>query len=70
MNKAQCKLKKFDRANYPFQQDTQHAETIPSQLTPKQVAAKKRSDFIRDALKAEKAKENLSPESKEFYGLK
>lgn len=70
MSKLSRKLKAFERANYGFIADTAHAQTIPSELTPKQLAAQARSEAIRAAMRAKKAGQDLSAESKEFYGLK
>lgn len=69
MSKLSRKLKAFERSNYGFMADTAHAESLPSELTPKQLAAQKRSEAIRAALRAEKSSADLSEESKEFYGI-
>ncbi len=49
--------------------DTAHAEQQTSELTPRQLAAQKRSEAIRLRLIAEKSGQDLSPESKRFYGI-
>jgi len=69
VSKLSRKLKAFDRANYGFTRDTAHAATIESTPTPRQLAALARSEAIRANLKASKAGQQLSPESKDFYGI-
>lgn len=69
MGKLERKLKAFERGNYGFERDTAHAGEQPTIETPKQLAAKQRSEAIRARLRAEKSGPNLSKESKEFYGL-
>jgi len=70
MSKLSSRLKAFERGNYGFMRDTAHAEQQPSELTPRQLAAQKRSEAIRLRLIAEKSGQDLSPESKRFYGIK
>ena len=70
MSKLSSRLKAFERSNYGFTRDTAYACQQPSELTPRQLAAQQRSEAIRARLAAEKVGQDLSPESKEFYGLK
>ena len=70
MSKLSRKLKAFERGNYGFTQDTQHADEQVSTPTPQQLTRLQRSEAIRARLRAEKSGQDLSPESKEFYGIK